>query len=216
MGDVERAAVEPGSRTRSARKRRAILDAATGLFLRNGYRGTTMDEIATTAAVSKQTLYKHFSDKERLFRDLVFGIVEGTAAPFQATIQAVEDADDVERSLAELAGAYTAAVMQPEVLQLRRLMIGEAGRLPEVARAYYDAAPGRTLATLATCLRRLGARGLLRVDDPELAASHFAFLVFGMPLDRAMFRGGEEEDQAELRRIADAGCRAFLSLYRQA
>ena len=200
---------------RSARKRRAILDAAAALFLRNGYRGTAMDEVAATAAVSKQTLYKHFSDKERLFRELVFGIVEGTATPFQATILAMQDSDDVERDLAGLAREYTAAVMQPEVLQLRRLMIGEAGRLPEVARAYYDAAPGRTLATLAACFERLAERGLLRIDDAELAASHFAFLVFGMPLDRAMFRGGEHEEQAELHRIADAGCRAFLSLYRQ-
>ena len=47
----------------SARKRSAILEAATTLFLRNGYRGTSMDEIAALAAVSKQTVYKHFADK---------------------------------------------------------------------------------------------------------------------------------------------------------
>jgi len=43
---------------RSTRKRRAILDAATTVFLRNGYLGTSMDEIASLAGVSKQTVYK--------------------------------------------------------------------------------------------------------------------------------------------------------------
>ena len=51
---------------RSVRKRRTILEAATTLFLRNGYLGTSMDEIAALARVSKQTVYKHFADKKGL------------------------------------------------------------------------------------------------------------------------------------------------------
>ena len=43
-------------------KRAAILEAATTTFLRNGYRGTSMDEVAAVARVSKQTVYKHFAD----------------------------------------------------------------------------------------------------------------------------------------------------------
>ena len=61
---------------RSARKRTAILDAATTVFLRKGYLGTSMDEIAALAAVSKQTVYKHFADKERLFAEIVIGTVD--------------------------------------------------------------------------------------------------------------------------------------------
>jgi NAD(P)-dependent dehydrogenase (short-subunit alcohol dehydrogenase family) len=62
--------------TRSSRKRRAILDAAATVFLRNGYVGASMDEIAALAAVSKQTVYKHFADKERLFSEIVVGTVD--------------------------------------------------------------------------------------------------------------------------------------------
>ena len=50
---------------RSDRKRAAILEAATEAFLQRGYLGTSMDEIAAQAAVSKQTVYKHFADKEQ-------------------------------------------------------------------------------------------------------------------------------------------------------
>lgn len=38
---------------RSARKRRAIIEAATALFLEHGYQGTSMNDIAALAAVSK-------------------------------------------------------------------------------------------------------------------------------------------------------------------
>jgi len=64
---------------RSARKRRAIVEAATTVFLRNGYLGTSMDEIAALAGVSKQTVYKHFTDKERLFSQIVTATVNELA-----------------------------------------------------------------------------------------------------------------------------------------
>ena len=56
---------------RSARKRRAIMDAARNLFLRNGFAATSMDDVAALAAVSKQTVYKHFADKQRLFTEFI-------------------------------------------------------------------------------------------------------------------------------------------------
>ena len=46
---------------RTARKRRAILEAATEIFLKDGYLGAGMDEIASLADVSKQTIYKQFA-----------------------------------------------------------------------------------------------------------------------------------------------------------
>ncbi len=62
-------------------KRTVILDAATTAFLRKGYLGTSMDEIAELAAVSKQTVYKHFADKERLFSEIVTNTVNEASEP---------------------------------------------------------------------------------------------------------------------------------------
>ena len=56
----------PG-RPKDPAKRRAILEAAKSLFLRNGYDGSSMDAIAAEAGVSKLTVYSHFTDKETLF-----------------------------------------------------------------------------------------------------------------------------------------------------
>ena len=200
---------------RSARKRRAIITAATTLFLRQGYQGTSMDEIAALAQVSKQTVYKHCADKEQLFSDIVLGIT-ATAEEFaQAVPILLQDTDDLEQALSALARRYVTAVMQAQVVQLRRLVIAEAGRFPELARTYYERAPQRAIAALATALQQLAARGRIRLDDPLLAANHFAFLIVMIPLDKAMFCGDDYFTAADLAHFADAGVRVFLAAYGQ-
>lgn len=200
--------------TRTGRKREAILAAARTLFLRHGYQGTSMDEVAALAAVSKQTLYKQFTDKELLFTEIVLGTLDEAGGPFLAEVDALAATEDLATDLRTLARCYLTAVLRPEVLRLRRMVIGEAHRLRELAGAYYDRAPERTMAGLADCFDRLAGRGLLRAADPELAASHFAFLVLGRPLDRALFLGEDVvPGVTELHRLADAATDVFLAAY---
>src|SRR3954451_1501963 len=173
----------------SARKRRAMLDAATTAFLRNGYAGTSMDEIAALAGVSKQTVYKHFDSKERLFFDIVTSTVNEASDPVYNDVLGLEDSGDVEADLRGLAQRLLARVMQPRILQLRRLVIGESGRFPELGRTLYEQGPGRTIAALAPVFKRLAARGALQVDAPPLAAAHFNWLIMSIPLTQAMLLG---------------------------
>lgn len=195
-------------------KRAAILEAATTLFLRNGYRGTSMDEIAALARVSKQTVYKHFADKERLFTEIVVDTVAEVAEPIHQEVLRLEDSGDAEADLRHLARQLLGMVMQPRILQLRRLVIGEAGRFPQLGRTFYEQGPGRTIAALATVFERLADRGVLQADDPLLAAAHFNWLVMSIPLNRAMLLGEDEPAAAaELDAIADAGVRAFVAAY---
>ena len=157
---------------RSARKRRAILEAATSLFLRQGYLGTSMDEIAALAAVSKQTVYKHFADKGHLFSEIVTSTVNEASDTVYEEVRNLQDSGDLEADLRDLARRQLALVMQPRILQLRRLVIGESGRFPELGRTFYDRGPGRTIEALSATFERLAKRGLLRLDDPLLAATH--------------------------------------------
>jgi AcrR family transcriptional regulator len=197
--------------TRSARKRRAILDAAAEVFLQKGYLGTSMDEVAALAAVSKQTVYKHFADKESLFAEIVTGTVDEAGDRVHASVLELADSGDVEADLRELARRQLALVMQPRVLQLRRLVIGEVGRFPALGRTFYERGPGRTLEALAAAFTRLAAAGALKLDDPALAAEHFNWLVMSIPLNQAMLLGDDE--QPDLDRYADEGVRVFLAAY---
>src|SRR5690242_2482712 len=62
-----------GPDPRVARTRAAVAEAATTLFLRNGYQGTSVDDIASLAQVSKRSVYNNFGDKDTLFTEIVLG-----------------------------------------------------------------------------------------------------------------------------------------------
>jgi TetR/AcrR family transcriptional repressor of mexJK operon len=191
-----------------------IMEAATTLFLSKGYSGTSMDEIAALAGVSKQTVYTHFTDKERLFSDLILGNTERVEEFVDDLTATLQDTAELEKDLAALARRYLRSVIQPGVLKLRRLVIGEAGHFPHLAHTYYERVPERVLAALAVQLRHLEQRGLLQLDDPRLAANHFVALILWVPLDRAMFHlDGESFTAAGLEQLADAGVRVFLAAY---
>ena len=199
---------------RSVRKRRAILEAATTLFLRNGYLGTSMDEIAALARVSKQTVYKHFADKQSLFAAIVTAAVDAAGDPVLEEATALAGSDELAADLRALARRQLKEVMQPRLMQLRRLVIGEANRFPELGHTFYDRGAGRSTAALAAAFERLTARELLHAHDPELAAAHFNWLVMAAPVNRAMLLGDEAiPSAAELDRYAEGGVRAFLGAY---
>jgi TetR/AcrR family transcriptional repressor of mexJK operon len=174
-----------------------------------------MEDIASAAAVSKQTVYKHFSDKETLFREVALGSVGRVGSAFQAKVDATAKANDVPAALHELARSYIDAVMSPMLLRRRQLVLREAGRFPDLAHKYHESGPRRTIAGLSTAFARLAERGELVIKDPRVAATQFAFLIIGEPLDTAMFRGvGRRRTRRELHALADAGVEVFLSAYR--
>ncbi|QGN34553.1 TetR family transcriptional regulator [Microlunatus sp. Gsoil 973] len=204
---------------RTPRKRRDIVDAATTLFLRNGYQGTSVDQIAAAASVSKQTVYKQFGDKERLFRAIVDGVAENSrtiADELDAafTRRAVSSVEDLEQMLAEVARDYLDAVLESRVLSLRRLIIAEADRFPDLARTYYNRAPARGIELIADQLGRFVDAGLLEVDDRRLAAGQFAYLALSIAQDRAMFCPDEQPDDAERDRLSRAAAGVFVAAYR--
>ena len=198
----------------STRKRKAIVEAATTTFLQQGYLGTSMDEIAALAGVSKQTVYKHFADKRRLFSEVVISTVNEASDPVHNEVLELRDSGDLEADLRDLARRQLTLVMQPRLMQLRRLVIAESSRFPELGRTFYEQGPGRTIAALAATFERLAARGLLDVADPSLAAAQFNWLVMSAPLNEAMLLGHDDPvTQRELERHADDGVRTFFAAY---
>lgn len=61
------------------RKRAAIIEAAIGEFLENGFQGSSMDAISARAEVSKRTVYNHFAGKEALFQAIVLQLFQLSA-----------------------------------------------------------------------------------------------------------------------------------------
>jgi AcrR family transcriptional regulator len=205
----------PELTARAALKREQILDAALQAFLDNGYVGANMDQVAATASVSKQTVYKQFADKEHLFRALIVTISERVEDPFAEIGRELAEADDVDAAVRRLADAFVGGIMTPSVQQMRRLVIAEAARFPDLGQEYWDRGFGRVIPALADCLSRLAERGLLKLKDPIIAANHLAGLLLWIPSNRVMFSGRLDAVSAEeLAQYTEAGVEAFLAAYK--
>lgn len=201
-------------RPSSARKRAAVLEAAERVFLRDGYRAATMDEVAGIAGVSKQTAYAHFGSKEALFVALVTSMTEGAGEQTEPTPP--DTADGIEPFLLEHARALLAGVLTPRVVRLRRLVVGEAAHFPGLGEALWTHGPAATVAWTAARLREMAERGWLVVPDPQRSATTWNWLVMAAPLEEAMLRGRSETASAE---DLDAHCReavrVFLAAHRR-
>ncbi|TDE92475.1 TetR/AcrR family transcriptional regulator [Occultella glacieicola] len=207
MSTIDPAAAPASSR--SERVHAAILGAAEEVFLRDGYVGSSMDEVARISGSSKQTVYKHFGNKEQLFEVLVSSMTDDTGAPVGHETPGV--AGDVGTNLTDLAVAMLDAVLTPRILRLRRLVIGEANRFPDLGRALFEHGPERAIAGVQRRLAGWVAAGVLPAHDTLVAARHYNWLVMGGPLNAAMLLGdGAIPSPAERRAHAQAAVTAFL------
>jgi AcrR family transcriptional regulator len=201
---------------RTPRKRRAILAAATEVFLQHGYLGASMDEVAAKAGVSKQTVYKQFENKERLFAEIVLGTSDVVMDELiQAYADTLDGAVDAREALRAFARRLLQSLTADGVLKLRRLVIAEADRFPEVCGAWFNSGFEKSLDALGVALTRLSDRGLLReLEDPTLAAYQFAGLVMYKPMNRAMFAGTRQRPKSgELEKVVDQAVEVFLAAY---
>jgi TetR/AcrR family transcriptional repressor of mexJK operon len=194
------------------------MEAATALFLRDGYRNTSMDQVAADAEVSKQTIYKQFAGKEHLFRDIALGMTGNSKAIITEMTSVLRSTGvashaELRTILTDLACRYIDSVLQPHVIALRRLIVAEAERFPDLARAYFEQAPARAIELIANALQTYVERGLLSADDPHLAAAYFAYLVLAIPLDRAQFYPSKRPTPAERDLLAGEAVRIFLAAY---
>lgn len=199
---------------RVARTRQSIIDAARVRFLRDGYAGTTMEDIAEEAGVAKRTVHYQFPEKDALFNEIVFGVIayaEGFARALREEFAAGISPRTLRRALHDLGRRHALAIVRPEVIALRRLVIAEARTLPALAREYYDRVPGQVIESLAIALGHLRASGL-RVVNRKRAAAQFAYLVAGESLDRAMLTG-DVPPEAEIVECAREGVETFLARY---
>jgi TetR/AcrR family transcriptional repressor of mexJK operon len=173
-----------------------------------------MEEIAVRAGVSKQTVYKHFRDKQTLFADIVLSTTDDMDALVGLIADRLSHTTDPARDLEYLAETFLDALMQPRVLRLRRLVISSADRFPEIATAWYEQGFERALRALATSFRALAERQLLAVDDPALAAEHFVGMLFWIPVNKAMFTGDDHYAAThDLAPVARSAARAFMNAY---
>jgi TetR/AcrR family transcriptional repressor of mexJK operon len=203
-------------------KRNAIVRAAKRVFLRQGYSEASVDAIAGEAGVSKQTIYNHFGDKEQLFRTVIRMAQSDAEAGAWDDVGAdvglalledfLGDSDDLDRDLRLFAQRSVRFALREDIAALRRLIISEAPRHPQLLDEWARRRPEVELA-LARAIERQARRGVLDVPDASLAAHQFIVLVLVEALMRSFF-GTRTLPDAEVDAIVDAGVTMWLRCYR--
>src|SRR5256885_483362 len=144
--DQAESAKESEESARAHAKREQIRAAAQRLFLELGYERASMDAIAATAQVSKQTLYRYYATKERLFVDVLRALtVERFQrdAPVAFTDQPITSVGALQAALVSFATTAVEHVFSPEYVALLRTLIAEASRFPQIGSQFRSALIGQ-------------------------------------------------------------------------
>lgn len=204
---------EPAPPSGQSAKRLSILEAAAHVFCREGYAGASFDMIALEAGVSRQTVYNHHGDKERLLVAVVREIGERVNAEIFETLATFPDKPaDIAADLTAFAIRLTGRCQcSRDGRFIRRLIQNEAERHPHLFEAWKRDGQARTTAALAARFARLALAGHLRIEDPDLAARQFLALVNADLQPALLF--GQLPDEATIRRSAESGVGTFLRAF---
>ncbi len=164
-----------------------ILDAATALFLEEGYGATSIEAVANRARISKRTFYHRFPDKRALFGAVLRRITQKLRPP--GGLPLFEGAT-LEEVLERLAKIMVRAAVRPEALALYRLIVAESRRFPELAGAMTEeGSTAEVMKGIASHLAADAEIGRMGVKSVEFAAAQFMQLVVAAPQRRALGLG---------------------------
>ncbi len=176
-----------------AARRQHILDAARTIFLRDGYRGTTMERVAEEAGVSKQTLYNNFGDKEELFEGLLERRREADLVG--ALARALDAAADFnpEQAVRLAAEALVRSGLDPDFIGIHRIIIELAAEQPDVMMRVRERTFLKNVAAVQAALERGMAAGRIGPIDAEAVA----YIIFGVSASIGLFRPSVHDEVSE-------------------
>ena len=108
-------------------KRDHIVECALPLFLANGFKGTSIDLVVKVSAVSKPTVYNHFSDKAAL----MLAVIKQWAATHKPKISTTGYLPTLDQLIDR-------QWLTRETVGLYALVIGEGRRFPEARKVFWE------------------------------------------------------------------------------
>ncbi len=167
----------PGRPTQSdaVELRERILAVALEEFLAKGFGAASIEGIARAAGVNKDTLYRQFGGKDRLYRESVLHSFESVP---RAEMPMSEIDGDVEATLAAVMRRLHRTLTTPRALAVMSMTITQAALFPDLATTVREDTR-EYLRPLADYLRKRCADGSLDIADPEDAAEMFSTAAMG-------------------------------------
>ncbi|MDJ0859286.1 MAG: TetR/AcrR family transcriptional regulator [Dinoroseobacter sp.] len=200
--------VDPG--IKRGRKFDAVLAGARDIFLREGFEGASVDDIARAAKVSKATLYNYFPDKRFLFLEVARSEISAVAGN---AMEAIDRTKPPAHVLAAAARTIIGFNTSPMGLGIYRLCVAEADRFPDMARSFYEAGPLVARTALLEYFDEAISRGELLIADKPLAADQFLELCRTDVQLQLLLGVGKTPDPARIDRIVSGAVELFLARY---
>lgn len=190
-------------------KEQEVLDVATDYFLKHGYQGASINAMARSSGISKESIYRYFSSKKQLF-EAVIGreLVEYRSAldRLDATLRTMELRD----ALIRVAEVTLAVITTDRTLALRRLIFDEATRSPDVGQHYYHIGPGQAYAVLENVFETHSYES--DFDVPTLSRHFVALMSWRITLERQCAVLAEPTP-AEISTVAQAVVDDFMKAF---
>ena len=192
----------------AATNRAALLEAATALFLDQGYDRTSLARVAAAAGVSKATLFKQFPTKAALFEAVV--LAAGGAADGD-----IPDppGDDFIAGLTEIGLAYAALLERPRIVALMRTIIAESPRFSELGERTFDFGTLPAIRALHRFFVRQRALGAATVDDVEAAAAQYLGMIATVVFWPRLVHGGWTLTPDEVERVVREAAATMAARY---
>jgi len=191
-------------------RRQAYIAAAQRLFFAHGYGATSMNAIAAAVGGSKTTLWSLFPSKLALFEAVVEAIVRDYGAALTVDL---DGAPDLSTGLVRMGDSIMETILSDQVTGIHRLVMGEAGRVPELGRAMFERGPGPGMARFAAWLAGQMAAGRLKSGDPVVAAQQFSGMCRAGVVDRRLLGLAGPDDVEEGRREVRAAAATFIAAW---
>ncbi|WP_116597892.1 TetR/AcrR family transcriptional regulator [Primorskyibacter marinus] len=195
---------------RKGRKFDQVLEGARTVFMADGFEGASVDDIARAAGVSKATLYSYFPDKRLLFMEVA------TTECCRQSDQAPQDIDmsgPPQLVLDRVGRTFLRFITSKFGQQIFRLCVAEGDRFPDLAHAFYESGPMTMQRMITDYFRQAIARGELRIDDLDLAASQFAELCKADLWTQLVFGIAQEHSDADIDRVITGAVDTFMARY---
>ncbi|GAM31432.1 transcriptional regulator, TetR family [Acinetobacter calcoaceticus] len=203
--------VNQSGRPKDLEKRARILQAAKAIFLKSGYHGTSMNQIAQEASVTKLTVYNHFQDKANLFICAITETCEETLSTKQFELDA---SADFYQALFIVCSRALQIIYSPEALKLEHVLFELAAEQSPLAEQFFTASQTRLQNQLAVFFQKAAELGFIQAADPVYQTELLLTLLLGVRHYKVLLRIVAVPSAQELDQIIQDAIALFLLKYR--
>jgi TetR/AcrR family transcriptional repressor of mexJK operon len=198
------------NRLKPKAKEQEVLDVATEYFLQHGYRGASINAMARSSGISKESIYRYFSSKQQLFE----AVIGRELIEYRRSLRGLDvtlRSSDLRVALITLAETILGIITTDRTMALRRLIFEEATRSPEVGQHYYKIGPEQAYTVLEGVFATHAHESCF--DIPTLAKHFIGLLTWRVTLERqCAVRGQPSREEIEdlSASLVDDFMKAFL------